>query len=300
MFQFNYEPNCKGSGSRLHRPYCTDECAVAHRKLMSHAPMPSRLVKTCVEYGDEFYVPKCHNNRKLCSNACRHKYTAKALTKNELRTLTCVQCLGTFSTKNVNRRFCSPKCFAASRFDRHTLVCEVCSEPIVTKKSYVPRFCSKRCTREAQSRDMVASHVNGRSCFRSDILNSPYFKSSFEADYYRYCLHLGKMPFYEHRSFHVVIDGKEKCYTPDFWFSDEDRYVELKGVREGKSRFSKLLNSNARSREVVVASGQRIDVVYMNDFYGELRRQGLYHTIANLEHRDYAGTQHLISKHGQN
>jgi hypothetical protein len=65
---------------------------------------------------------------------------------------------------------------------------------------------------------------------------------------------------------------------------------------KGKSRFSKLLNSNACTREVVASSGQRIDVVYMNDFYDELRRQGLYHTIANLEHRDYAGTQHFISK----
>jgi hypothetical protein len=72
--------------------------------------------------------------------------------------------------------------------------------------------------------------------------------------------------------------------------------VELKGVREGKSRFSRLLNSNSRSREAVVSSGQRIDVVYMNDFYSELRRQGLYDTIANIENRDYAGTKHLISK----
>jgi len=61
-------------------------------------------------------------------------------------------------------------------------------------------------------------------------------------------------------------------------------------------RFSKLLNSNARAREAVVASGQQIDVTYMDEFYGELRRNGLYDTIPNLENRDYAGTEHLISK----
>jgi hypothetical protein len=215
-FQFDYEPNGKGSGNRLRRPYCTVECAVAHRKLMSRAPMSSRLAKTCVECGDEFYVPKCHSDRELCSNACRYKHTAKALTRNETSTRLCTQCLDPFSTKDADRKFCSPKCFAASRLNKHTVTCEVCSAPIVTKKSYVPRFCSKRCTNEAQSRGMVASHVNGRSGFRSDIPNSPYFKSSFEADYYRCCLHLGEVPLYEHRSFHVVIDGAEKCYTPDF------------------------------------------------------------------------------------
>lgn len=295
-FQFNYEPNGKGSGNKLRRPYCTEVCATTHRKLMSRAQISSRSAKICVECGDKFYVMKCHSSRKLCSNECRYKYTAKALTKKKLHVLTCKQCLITFSSKRVCRRFCSPKCFCSSRLDRHTLACEVCSKQIVTKKSYVPRFCSKRCTHEAQSRGMITSHVNGRSGFRSDILNSPYFKSSFEADYYRYCLHVNMVPLYEHKTFHVVIDGKEKRYTPDFWHSIGDFYVELKGVREGESRFSKLLNSNARSRETVVASGQHIDVVYMNDFYDELHRQGLYYTIANLENRDYASTEYLISK----
>jgi len=129
-------------------------------------------------------------------------------------------------------------------------------------------------------------------------VDSPYFKSSFEADYYRYCVHvLGVTPKYEAKAFHVVVDGVEKCYTPDFWFSAEDRYVELKGVREGKSRFSKLLNSNSRARKAIVTSGQHIDVIYMDDFYNELRRLGVYDLIPNLEHRNYADTERLICKH---
>jgi hypothetical protein len=292
VFHVEYELN-KGSG-KLRKEYCSDECKLASKK----APLSSRLKNICSECGREFYVPKCHSSRKLCSNTCRYKHAAKLTTRKKLLTLTCAYCKIDFMTKNHKRKFCSPRCSSQSKINRSEHVCEVCNKVIVVRKSHVPRFCSKICTYEAQSRGMIETHVNGRSGFRSDILNSPYFKSSFEADYYRYCLQITNViPQYEFKTFHVIIDGIERCYTPDFWFSDNDSYVELKGVREGESRFSQLLNSNTRTREAASTMGHHIDVIYMDDFYDDLRQRNLYNTIINLEHRDYAGTKHLIIRH---
>lgn len=297
-FTFDYEPCGKGSGNRLKRPYCSSDCALLHKKLMKTVALVSRLKKICVECNREFYVPRCLSHRQLCSNECRYKHTSRTQIKHHEIQLNCVFCQKAFLTKSTSRKFCSHKCMHLSRIDHVDRICENCGKQFDTKRSYVPRFCSKQCTFTGQSKGLVASHVNGRTGYRLDIKDSPYFKSSFEADYYRYCVQvLNVVPQYELQTFNVNVDGKHKFYTPDFWFSEDNRFVELKGVRESDSRFSQLLNSNSRARNVAIAQGHKIDVIYMNDFYSQLRTNGLYDLITNLEHRDYAGTKHLIRKH---
>lgn len=297
-FQIVHEIKGKGSSAKLRRLYCSLECQISQRKQRNRIFLPTRMTKLCVECGNEFYVPESLKTRLLCSNACRYVHTAKLMTKHSVHALKCMHCKDEFHSKNEKRKFCSLKCYYAAQCNRHTSKCEVCDALILSKKSYQPRFCGKRCTYIAQSRGLIATHINGRSRYRTDIVNSPYFKSSFEADYYRYCLYVNMTPSYEQKTFHVTVDGVEKHYTPDFWVKD-NHYIELKGVREGTSRFSKLLNSNSRVREAVVSLGYQIDVLYMSDFYLMLREQQLYDVIPNLEHKDYASTKHLIVKHGQ-
>jgi hypothetical protein len=144
---------------------------------------------------------------------------------------------------------------------------------------------------------LIKGHVNGRSGYRTDLSSSWYFKSSFEADYCRYLLNQNIKFDYESKTFQVNLNDRVVYYTPDFYLQDENVYVELKGVRIGKSRFSKLVNSNAVARDLVTEV--KIKVIYMKDFYVDLRKSGLYDSIPNLENRDYAKTKHLIKKHSE-
>jgi hypothetical protein len=94
---------------------------------------------------------------------------------------------------------------------------------------------------------------------------------------------------YAPRVFRVLIEGKERRYTPDFYFPDEDRYVEVKALRKDG-----LYNSNLSCVKKLGEMGYNITLVPMREFYQMLRDQGLYKTIPNLENRDYRGTLELI------
>lgn len=300
VFSFVYEPNGKGSGNTLRQQCCSERCKRLRRKSRKSLKLVTRLTKSCVVCAEDFYVPVSLSKQKTCSNACRYKYAS--LTRDITHfVFTCFACDSRFETRNKRQKYCSLTCGKRAKVDQVERICEMCAKKFTTKRSYVPRFCSKQCLNEAQSCGKVISHVNGRSGYRSDIIDSPYFKSSFEADYCRYCVVvLGEKPQYECKTFRVVVNGKERCYTPDFWFERDNRFVELKGVEEDDSIFSKKLNSNSNARNELVSSGQPITLIYMNDFYSMLKRDGLYETIENLENRDYVGTKHLIIKHSKN
>lgn len=298
-FEFTYEPVGKGSGNALRKTYCGNACQIEARLAAKKKPYATRFQKSCEVCSNTFYVPKSLLARKTCSNACRFKRHSK-ISIGETLEKVCQTCGKCFQTQIRRRKYCSPTCSSEGQMNRTTTQCEICNVTVTSKKSYEPRFCSKTCQREAQSRGMIATHVNGRSGFRNDIENSPYFKSSYEADYYRYCAFTGmKLPKYECKSFHLTVNGKPKCYTPDFWHEDEKRYVELKGVKRGKSKFSVLVNSNVDSVNEVISLGENVEIIYMNDFYRRLREENLYDSIPNLENRDYAGTVHLIRKRSQ-
>jgi hypothetical protein len=91
--------------------------------------------------------------------------------------------------------------------------------------------------------------------------------------------------------------GKKRYYTPDFYLPSTDVYVELKGVKEGNSKFSKKINSNSSARNALISSGTNITVLYMVDFYAMLKSLHLYDKIPNLENRSYGKTAHLIKAH---
>lgn len=300
-FSFEYESCGKGSGAVVGRKYCTKECAEKERTLRKSLNMPSRHSKSCIICDKEFFVPTSLLGRKTCSNVCR-KASQKGMFLIPRVQVSCANCSKQFETTvKFPQKFCSPVCFSNSRRRRLTKVCEACNQEFSHIKSYKPRFCSKKCTHMGQSMGLVKSHVNGRSGYRTDIGSDLYFKSSFEADYYRYCVqHLGKRPKYEHKTFSVSVNGTHRFYTPDFWFEDDDRFIELKGIQLDDSAFARNINSNTESRIALTETGVHVDVIYMNDFYSSLKANGLYDLIINLEHRDYGKTKHLIIKHSKN
>lgn len=299
IFQIECSGVGKGSTSKLARMYCSTECQVKNKQKRSSVRnfIVGRFMKNCLLCNKEYFVPQSKLGRKFCSRACSKIETSKTLTKNPIVQMTCNYCNVIFESKNQKRKYCSAKCTQKSKENKIKCVCQVCGLVKSTKQSYKMRFCSKKCTFEAQSKGMIAIHINGRSGWRLDIENSPYFKSSFEADFYRYCIYKSNVPLYESKTFHVTSEGRDVCYTPDFFFPNENRYIELKGVRESDSLFSKLLNSNMKIRNLLIAQGIIIDVIYMEDFYASLRNEGLYKVIPNLENRNYKNTKHLIFKH---
>lgn len=299
-FSFEYEPAGKGSGNQLCRKYCGPSCKEEVKFSRRYNSLSTRLEKKCEICNSIFFVPKSLSNRKLCSKACRHAHHSKVLKQHQVIEKFCVQCCTSFFASEVSKKkFCSPNCFSRSQQSKNHLICEVCHKDFFVKKSYQARFCSKKCASIAQSNGLVKIHVSGRSGTRTDIENSPYFKSSFEADYYRYCLQcLNIRPLYEYQTFTLQVNGNLRYYTPDFYFPNEDEFVELKGVKYAKeNKFAELLNSNFECYEQLRSMNVKIRIIYMNDFYSELKQNGLYLTITNLENRDYANTKHLICKH---
>lgn len=299
-FSLECEINGKGSTAKLRQNFCSRKCSAKHSQ---RSDVGSKIELICNVCGIHFFRFKSGRNRKSCSNACRFKFAATIAKKNPIFYLNCLFCKKQFETNNDKRKYCSEHCFNLSQCDRTEVKCELCGKINNFKKSYAKtaRFCSKLCVYQAQSKGMIKSHVNGRSGYRLDLNEKRYFKSSFEADYNRYCDIINVKTEYEFRTFEIDVNGKKKFYTPDFYLPQTDEFIELKGIKLGESKYSKLINSNSEARELLSKQGLiKISVLYMNDFYKMLKESDLYLKIPNLEQRNYAITKKLIVKHEKN
>lgn len=64
------------------------------------------------------------------------------------------------------------------------------------------------------------------------------FRSKLEKKFAKYLDRSGVKWVYEYKSFpYIDRKGKRRTYTPDFYFVDEDRYVEVKGFRRGDEEY---------------------------------------------------------------
>lgn len=110
-----------------------------------------RVTTNCGVCGKGFSRPACEEGRaKYCSKKC------KGIAKRRLP-IKCVTCGKDFSASTTrNQRFCSNKCFAATRLLIETRPCAECSKPVTRKKNHFPRngyrvYCSPECLAEARS-----------------------------------------------------------------------------------------------------------------------------------------------------
>lgn len=296
-FIIEYDSKGSGSGNAQRRAYCSKAC----KKDWIKKPENGRKQKvSCVICNSDFYLPPSQAvHRVTCSKRCYGLHIASINRKHSETVRKCAQCgLDFVCLENSRQKFCNPACFNVSQSQKITRVCEICSRTMTMKPSCTARFCSLVCRRKGQSLGLVKSHTNGRSGRRSDIKDSPYFKSSLEADFARYCIVLGIQFEYEKHVFEVHLeDGKKRFYTPDFYIPSEKQYIELKGIKLSTSSFSQKINSNSVAREALLKEGVNIKVVYMSDFYAMLKNMDLYDKIQNLEHRHYGKTAHLVLRH---
>lgn len=289
-FQVSWISTGSGSGNATRKKFCSKECKTQNQS-------KGKLIITC-EVCEKQTLSWPSQNRKCCSSKCRQALIKKNRTEI-IDCLTCSKAIAYSSSAHRRPKYCSKACFFQAISNRVEKFCEVCNKKFTMKKSkqIVRRFCSVICRRKGQSLGLVKSHVCGRSGFRLDIENSPYFKSSLEADYARYCHEMKIEYAYERDCFETIIDGKLRIYTPDFYHPATNSYVELKGLRPTESSsFANKINSNSNTREHLKKQGLNVIVIYMDEFYSMLKSSCLFDNIKNLEARNYATTKLLIQR----
>ena len=242
------------------------------------------VVLVCEQCKKEYKKPlsKAKGSR-FCTKVCKDNFTSKQEEKH------CLNCNKIFKSKR-GKKYCSRSCYLShNMLERVSLNCGFCAKEYVKPKGYETKYCSKDCQNKAQSSGLHEIPSNGRLGFRYDLPNNYFFKSSLEADYARWCEFTKKPYIYEHKTFTVQYEGRDKQYTPDFYHPDEDKYVELKAIRRDRK-----FNSNLLAADILKSQGLDIDVLLMHEFYTQIKQSGHYWLIENIENKNYNGTRHLI------
>ena len=251
--------------------------------------MPVELI--CNFCGTKYFKsPSKAKNSKYCSRICGNKAMAQNK-KIDRENKKCNGCEKTFLAKeNSDRKYCSRGCMMENvKVPRVELKCHSCGKNYERPVGKETKFCSKDCQNFGQSAGLTNIPSNGRAGYRKDLPSNYFFKSSLEADYARYCNAIGKKYIYEHRTFVLEINGKKKAYTPDFYHPDEDRYVETKAGRKDKK-----YGGNLPAVDELKSQGIKIEVLFMRDFYRNIKQSGHYWDIDNIENKNYLGTRPLI------
>ncbi len=220
---------------------------------------------------------------KFCSKECKNKSSIKYSIKK------CEVCGTDFKSKR-GKTYCSRECYLKkNKRERVNLKCDYCGVDYQKPKGRETKYCGKECQNKAQSSGLHEIPSNGRLGFRYDLPPSYFFKSSLEADYARWCEATNKPYIYEHKTFTVRYDGRDKQYTPDFYHPDTGKYVELKAIRRDRK-----FNSNLLAADILKQQGVNIDVLLMHEFYTQIKQSNHYWNIDNIENKNYNGTKHLI------
>lgn len=244
----------------------------------------TQVTLVCESCTSEYKKPKSRaNTSKFCSKECKNKSSIKYEIKS------CEVCKSDFKSKR-GKIFCSRECYLKkNKLERVDLKCDYCGSDYQKPLGRETKYCGKDCQNKAQSSGLHEIPSNGRLGFRYDLPSNYFFKSSLEADYARWCEATNKPYVYEHKTFTVQYDGRDKQYTPDFYHPDEDRYVELKAIRRDRK-----FNSNLLAADILKQQGINIDVLLMHEFYTQIKQSNHYWTIDNIENKNYHGTRHLI------
>ena len=245
----------------------------------------NRINLVCSQCSKEYSLPPSKaTNSKFCSRTCKDKH-ATIHNKKAL----CSPCNKEFIVKK-GKKYCSRECYLKeNKKPRINLVCDFCGKKYQKPQGEKTKYCSKTCQYTAQSSGFHEIPSNGRMGFRKDLPEKYFFKSSLEADYARWCEATHKPYVYEHKTFKVQYEGRDKQYTPDFYHPDEDRYVELKAIRRDRK-----FNSNLLAADILKKKGINIDVLLMHEFYTQIKQSNHYWLIENIENKNYHGTRHLI------
>ena len=245
----------------------------------------NQVTLTCQHCKKQYKLPPSKASKsKFCSKECKDQHGM--IYKEKRKCEGCDKEIRAIKGK----RFCSRTCYTKIvKKERVTLKCSQCGKDHIRIIDKPTKYCSKECQLIAQSSGLEEIPSSGRLGFRKDLPSNYFFKSALEADYARWCEATNKPYIYEHKTFTVQYDGRDKQYTPDFYHPDEDRYVELKAIRRDRK-----FNQNLLAADILKIGGLNIDVLLMGDFYRQIKQSGHYWTIDNIENKNYHGTRHLI------
>lgn len=150
----------------------------------------------------------------------------------------------------------NPESFDERRVDRVETECPTCGQALYVRPKELEnghtRYCSLQCayddpnrspqTKQAIKKQLETKRKNGNLAHNNaqgkrEDLGGQYFRSTWEANYARY-LNLQNIKWeYEPQTFEFEpIKRGTRFYTPDFYLSDEDRWVEVKGWFNQKSQ----------------------------------------------------------------
>lgn len=285
-FEIEFEHTQQGFGT-CQRVYCSNECKSAKKREKTN----SSVHLSCSFCHKNYTLPpSLAKQSKYCSRECQNQSQAKQSQKNR-EVLQCIVCSQSYEEiVGRKRKYCSLECakVGSRTAERILVACEMCAKEFEKYATSPIRFCGRKCQYAAQSCGKIRLFSGGRSGVRSDL--GSYFRSALEADYARFCNHIGVKFLYEHQTFKVAVsDSETVSYTPDFYHPETQEFVELKAGRKDRA-----YEKNLVALDVLKKNGLNIRVIYMKAFYDELKAQELFNVISNLESRNYKGTKHLV------
>lgn len=281
-----------GGTASLRRKYCSDSCKRTYK--IKNGKNNYIVVSCLICFKDIKKFPSLIKNNNFCSKNCQNIWLngiKKILVKQCLICNKNYDCISS-SIAGRNRKFCSTKCAYKQKKKKigKNILCLNCNKEFYCNRYSLNtrKYCSNPCQFESQSKGIKKIPTNGRSGFRKDLPNNEYFKSSLEADYARYLIKNSIKYEYEKQTFTVVVKGKNKFYTPDFFLVEQNKYIELKG-----SMTRTKYNKNLDSVDYLISNGIKIEVLYMKDFYDFLKKTGEYKHMF-LEAKNYKKSKDIL------
>jgi hypothetical protein len=194
----------------------------------------STLEKLCKLCGKVFILNS--SLQQFCGRSCANKDSQHYINQRvSLVTVVCKTC-GKIYYKLPSRvtKFCSYKC---SNNDSERVAkqrgtkrlpknCKVCNMIFIPKWDKKNEFCSKLCFNRYLNELRLTKFSTtpmGIGGFRPDL--NQYFRSRLEANYARILKYSNVKYKYEPKTFNL-LGGR---YTPDFYLSETNEYIELKG-----------------------------------------------------------------------
>lgn len=177
-------------------------------------------------------LAKCIDCNKTLSNyiakrckRCHHKLIQTDSTKcgnyidgrNHIR---CIDCNLEIKKSNKNQTRCW-KCYQAV----HATTDHYCKECHKLLGRYDKTIYCKKCANKGERSANFGKTILIKCCKYNNI----WFKSSWEANFAKWCDLSGIKWEYELKAFLLEINSKKTNYTPDFYLPEFDVWIEIKG-----------------------------------------------------------------------